>query len=97
MFHITTFVHAKTTYELHHEKTGFLHMQNSKAQISCAVTMCNFDSVIPLPLQYSQNFKDLAGFCNCKVRFVSELVKNPEDQFSHVMAHIIFKLHRLYV
>ena len=25
-------------YELHHGKTGFLHMRKTKAQISCAVT-----------------------------------------------------------
>ena len=30
------------------------------------------------------NFKPLTIFCGCTVRFVSDLVGNPEDQFSHV-------------
>ena len=35
-----------------------------------------------------QNFKLLAIFCNCTDRFVSDLVGNPLDHFSHVAAHI---------
>ena len=30
-----------------------------------------------------RNFKPLAIFCGCTARFVSDLVGNPEDQFSH--------------
>ena len=30
---------ASLKYELHHEKTCFLHMQNTKVQISCTVTV----------------------------------------------------------
>ena len=40
------------------------------------------DSAIPLL------FKPLAIFCGCTAWFVSELVGNPEDQFSHNEAHM---------
>ena len=32
-------------------------------------------------------FKPLAIFCGCTDRFVSDLVGNPEDRFSHNEAH----------
>ena len=35
------------------------------------------------------NFKPLAIFRGCTARFVSDLVGNPEDRFSHNEAHII--------
>ena len=34
-------------------------------------------------LRGNGNFKPLAIFCGCTARFVSELVRNPEDRFSH--------------
>ena len=40
------------------------------------------DSTIPL------HFKPLANFCPCTAWFVSDLVENPEDRFSHNEAHI---------
>ena len=40
------------------------------------------DSTIPL-LPKLENFKPPAIFCGCTVRFMSGLVGNPEDQFSH--------------
>ena len=36
---------------------------------------------------YTRNFKPLAIFCSCTVRFVSDLVENPEDRFSHNEVH----------
>ena len=45
------------------------------------------DSTIPL-LPKSENFKPLAIFCGCTAWFVSDLVGNPEDRFSHNQAHI---------
>ena len=44
------------------------------------------DSTIPLFLK--SNFKPLSIFCGCTARFVSDLVGNPEDRFSHNKAHI---------
>ena len=38
---------------------------------------------------YIQNHKLLALFCDCTNRFVSDLFRNPLDQFSHVTAHLI--------
>ena len=37
---------------------------------------------------YIQNFKLLACICECTGRFVSDLVRNPENWFSHVMAQM---------
>ena len=34
------------------------------------------------------NFKSLAIFCGCTARFVSDLVENPEDRFSHNAAQL---------
>ena len=45
------------------------------------------DSTIPL-LPKTQNFKPLAIFCDCTAQFVSDLVGNPVDRFSHNEAHI---------
>ena len=46
------------------------------------------DSTIPL-LSKSENFKLLAIFFGHTVRFVSDLVENPEGRFSHNEAHIM--------
>ena len=37
---------------------------------------------------YIRNFKPVATFYGCTVRFVSDLVGNPEDRFYHNEAHI---------
>ena len=49
------------------------------------------DRSIPL-LPKIRNFKPLSIFCGCTARFVSDLVGNPEDRFSHNRseAHISF-------
>ena len=47
---------------------------------------CYMDSTIPL-LSKSKNFK-LLTFCSCTSRFVSGLVRNPEDGFSHGLTRI---------
>ena len=41
------------------------------------------DSAFPLLSKY-RNFRPLAIFCGCKVRFESDLVGNPEDRFSNL-------------
>ena len=43
------------------------------------------------PTSLIQFFKPLAIFCCCTARFVSDLVGNPEDRFSHNQAHIYSK------
>ena len=47
------------------------------------------DSTIPLLPIKIRNFKPLAIFCGCTARFMSDLVGNPEDWFSHNEAHMI--------
>ena len=36
-----------------------------------------------------QNLKPLAVFCDCTAQFVSDIVGNPEDKFSHDTAHFV--------
>ena len=36
-----------------------------------------------------RNFEPLAIFCGCTARFLSNLVGNPEDRFSHNEAHMM--------
>ena len=47
------------------------------------------DSTIPL-LPKSKISKPLAIFCGCTAWFVSDLVGNPEDRFSHNEGHLLF-------
>ena len=47
------------------------------------------DSTIPLLPIKIWNFKPPAIFCGCTAWFMSDLVGNPEDRFSHNEAHII--------
>ena len=47
------------------------------------------DSTVPLRTTYSQIFKSLACFFDCKGRFVSDLFENPEDRISRVAALMI--------
>ena len=66
----------------------------TKAQISCANQLRGnhatdqrlcfhyIDSTIPL-LPKSEIYKFLAIFCHCTAWFVSDLVGNPKDRFSH--------------
>ena len=52
------------------------------------------DSIIPL--LSNKNFKPLVIFCGCTAGFVSALVGNPEDYFSHDMAHLLlFNAHEI--
>ena len=65
-------------------KTVFAYAK-TKAQISCAVTAqlisaFVFATKIVQPLYF---LNTLATFCGCSARFVSDLVGNPEDRFSH--------------
>ena len=50
--------------------------------------MAVYDCIIPL-LPKSEIFKHQAIFFGCTARFVSDLIENPEDRFSHDAAHFI--------
>ena len=45
-------------------------------------------TIPPLP-KFIRNFKHLAIFFDCTARFVSDLVGNLEDRFSHNEAHML--------
>ena len=47
------------------------------------------DSTIPRIFKCEISFKPLAIFCGCTARFVSDLVGNTEDRFSHDEAHMV--------
>ena len=88
------------TIEPRCEKTGFLLMRKTKTQISCAVTAQLISAfvfairIINPSTNYFRNFQPLAIFCGCTDRFVSDLVGNPEDRFSHKEALLILTVNQ---
>ena len=62
-------------------------MRTTRVQISALVVRC-LDSIAPIYICYSQNFKALASLRRWAGRFESYLVGNPEDRFSHDVARI---------
>ena len=69
--------HDKLYSEPHHEKTRFLHVRKQ----SC---FRYTDSTL------YKKIKLLTCFCDCTGQFVSDLVRNCEDRFSRVVAHISY-------
>ena len=67
----------------------------TKAQVSCAVTAQLISAFVFAKrivqslyfLNFIHNFKPLAILSGCTAWFVSDLVGNPEDWFSHTKAH----------
>ena len=77
--------------ELHHispvmRKPAFAYAK-TKTQISLAVT-AKLISAFVFAYMQNLNFKSLAIFCGCTARFVSDLVENPEDRFSHLTTQL---------
>ena len=73
------------SFESRHKKTRFLHLR--KQSLRSADQRLNFhyiDITIPLP---PNSEKPLAIFYDCTAQFVKDLVGNPEDRYSCVMAH----------
>ena len=83
------YFYSHPLFEPRREKTGFLHMQKQRRRSASCLCFRYTDSTIPLLPKYET--KALTIFCNCTARFVSDLVGNPEDRFSHNEAHL--KLH----
>ena len=81
---------SEVWFEPRHEKTWLCHMRTTKTQISlrlravwsARLLFANTSSF------YIRNFKPLPSFSGCAGRFVSYLVANPEDRFSHDEAHL---------
>ena len=91
----------KIPYEPRYEKTGFLHMRKqrrrSASRLRFAVTAKLISAfvfaawIVQSHFYLNPNFQalSLAIFCDCTARFVSDLVGNPEDRFSHNESQII--------
>ena len=79
--HETPFSIADIVIEPRCGKTGFLHMRKQR----CRFSLHSWYN--PSTFQI-RNFKPLAIFCGCTYLFVSDLVGNPEDLFSHNEARI---------
>ena len=76
-------------------KPDFCTWENKDADQRCGnhtadQGLCSryMDSTIPLLLD-SKNFTPLAIFCGFTAQFMSDLVGNPENRFSHNEAQII--------
>ena len=84
-------------FEPGREKTGFFAYAKIKTQISCPVTAKLISAfVFAIRIVQSLNYLNpkfqasrLTIFCGCTAQFVSDLVGNPEDRFSHNEAHFI--------
>ena len=73
----------------------FFAYAKTKAQISAFVSATWIEKILYL-LSLLRNFKPLAVFCGCSLRFVSDLVGNLENRFSHneaQMTIICFNAH----
>ena len=63
-----------------------------RSLISAFVVRCLDSRQYNIYTFYSHKFKTLASLCSWADQFVSYLVGNPEDRFSHDEAHIIKRL-----
>ena len=66
----------------------FLHMRKQRRRADHRLCFRNTYSTIPL-LPKSENFKPLTIFCGSTARFVSDLIENPKNRFSHDTALLI--------
>ena len=69
-------------------KQTFGICENKDADLFCGyreadLRLCFHYTDSAIPLLSSPTFKPLAIFCSCTAGFVSDLVGNPEDRFSH--------------
>ena len=79
--------------EPHREKTGFFHLRKQRfvvtAQLISTFVFRYIDSTHYNPsTSQIRNFKPLTIFSGRATRFVSDLVGNPDDRFSHDAAQI---------
>ena len=79
-------------------KPAFYIYAKPKAQISGAVTVQLINAfvfatqnlIVQFIYSLNPNFQPLNFFCGCTARFVLDLVRNPEDRFSHDTAHFMY-------
>ena len=66
----------------------------TKAHLSCVVNVQLISAFVfakidnTIPLLTNPKFQDSGIFCGCTDCFVSDLVRNPKDRFSHDMDQI---------
>ena len=77
-------------------KPDFCLCENKDADHLCSNCtadqgLCLSHSDRAIPLLLKSKFPGLPFFCDCTARFVSDLVGNPEDWFSRVVAKIVPK------
>ena len=70
-------------------KPVFLHMRQTKAQISCTAPLFPLNRYYSPFTSYIPNFVPQAIFCGCTAQFVSDLVEDLTDRFSHGPAQMI--------
>ena len=71
-------------------KPAFCICENKDAEADQCLCFRNTGSAIPL-LPLLRIYKPLAIVCGYAARFVSDLVGNPEDRFSHNETHFMKK------
>ena len=69
---------------------------NEKQGADKLLSNCDADQLLCFATQiynssstYNQNFKPLACFCDFTCRFLSHLVRNPDDRFFRIAAQLI--------
>ena len=79
-------MHASELIEPGHEKTGFLLMRKQvTAKLISAFVFAT--RIVQFLFFLNPKFQASSlGFCDCRCRFVSDMVGNPEARFSHVAA-----------
>ena len=76
-------LYTRSRYEPRHVKICFLHMGKTKTQRSFVFATWIVQSLYFL----NRNFEPVVIFFGCTVRFVSDLLENPEDRLSHDVPH----------
>ena len=91
LLNLASYVANSLLYEPRYEKTGFFAYAKTKTQISFAVT-AKLISAFVFATRIVQSFLLPRASSHFPwlytARFVSDLVRNPEDRFSHNEAHI---------
>ena len=69
---------------------GIQIIETITGKILCCLTFLQ-NTGLKKPVCEPSPLKRLAIFCGCAARFVSDLVGNPEDRFSHDAAYLMFR------
>ena len=90
--YVMFWVLIRSRYAPRCEKTGFLHTRKQRRRSASRKLISAFvyATWIEQPLYFIYTkFQASAILCGCAAWFVSDLVGNPEDRFSHNEAHML--------